>query len=149
MMIFATDGGVIGEVRMVLIAIAYLMIKHCVADFLLQTEAQRSTKGDYGALGGITHALTHVVLTAPVFLILPAADLGGVAALLTGEFSIHYHLDWAKEQVVRRNAWTSRDTPFWWALGIDQLGHGLTYVALVWLAIGLAAAPVGAGIVAP
>lgn len=46
-----------GDVRVVLLAMAYLLIKHCIADFLLQTENQRLTKGDYGAIGGITHAL--------------------------------------------------------------------------------------------
>jgi hypothetical protein len=128
---------VVGDVRIVLVAMAYLLIKHCIADFLLQTENQRRTKGDYGALGGITHALTHIALTAPVFLILPPVEIGAIAALLAGEFTVHYHLDWAKEQAVRHNGWTSRDTPFWWALGIDQLGHGLTYVALLWLALSL------------
>jgi hypothetical protein len=129
---------VVGDVRIVLLGMGYLLVKHCLADFLLQTENQRRTKGDYGAVGGITHASTHVALTAPVFLILPPIGLGAIVALLTGEFAVHYHLDWAKEQAVRRNAWTSRDTPFWWALGIDQLGHGLTYVALLWLAFSLA-----------
>jgi Protein of unknown function (DUF3307) len=126
-----------GDVRVVLLAMAYLLIKHCIADFLLQTENQRMTKGDYGALGGITHALTHVALTAPVFWLLPTVGLGAMAALLTAEFTVHYHLDFAKEQVVRRNGWSSKDTPFWWALGIDQLGHGLTYIALLWLAFSL------------
>lgn len=130
-------GAVTADVRIVLLGIAYLMIKHCVADFLLQTEYQRRTKGDYGAVGGITHAATHGALTAPVFLILPPIGFGAMAALLTGEFTIHYHLDWIKDQLVRRNGWTSHDTPFWWALGVDQLGHGLTYVALIWLAFSL------------
>ena len=130
---------VAGDVRVVLLAMAYLLIKHCIADFLLQTENQRLTKGDYGAPGGITHALTHVALTAPVFFFLPAIGLGAVLALLTGEFAVHYHLDFAKEQIVRRNCWTSRDTPFWWALGLDQLGHGLTYIVLLWLAFSLTA----------
>lgn len=138
----------VGDIRIVLVAMAYLLIKHCLADFLLQTEFQRRTKGDYAALGGITHALTHIALTAPVFLLLPPVGAGGIAALLLGEFAIHYHLDWSKEQAVRRNGWTLRDRPFWWALGLDQLGHALTYIGLLWLAFslttGVLAAPVPA-----
>ena len=134
-------GAVTGDVRIMLLAMAYLLVKHCLADFLMQTENQRLTKGDYGAPGGITHAFTHIVLTAPVFLILPPLGLSAAAALLAAEFAVHYHLDWTKEQVVRANGWTSRDTPFWWALGLDQLGHGLTYVALLWLAFSLAVLP--------
>jgi hypothetical protein len=36
-----------------------------------------------------------------------------------------------KEQVTQRNGWTSQDPGFWYALGTDQLVHGLTYVAIV------------------
>ncbi len=129
-----------GEAAMVLLAMAYLLVKHAAADFILQTETQRREKGIYGATGGLTHSLTHIALTAPVFSLLPAAAPGIILALLATEFVLHYHIDWTKEQIVRRNDWTSRDTPFWWALGIDQLLHGLTYVGLVWLALGLAAA---------
>ncbi len=129
-----------GEAAMVLLAMAYLLVKHAAADFILQTESQRREKGVYGATGGLTHSLTHIVLTVPVFAFLPATGPAIVAALLAAEFVLHYHIDWTKEQIVRRNDWTSRDTPFWWALGIDQLLHGLTYVGLVWLALGLAAA---------
>lgn len=120
---------------MVLTALAYLLVKHAVADFLLQTETQRLTKGTYGAAGGLTHCLTHIALTVPVFWILPPQGVEIAAALLAGEFVIHYHLDWLKDRVVKRNGWTSHDTYFWWALGLDQMMHGLTYVALVWLAV--------------
>jgi Protein of unknown function (DUF3307) len=122
-------------VQTVLAAIAYLMVKHAVADFFVQTESQRREKGIYGATGGLTHSLTHIVLTAPVFLLLPTLETGMIAALLAAEFVLHYHIDWTKEQVVRRNGWTSHDTPFWWAIGLDQLLHGLTYVALLALAL--------------
>jgi hypothetical protein len=121
---------------MVLAAMAYLLIKHAVADFLLQTAYQRQTKGIYGALGGFTHCLTHIVLTAPVFLLLPGVSLQRAAVILAAEFGIHYHLDWLKDQTVRRQGWTSHDTPFWWALGLDQLMHGLTYVGIIWMAAG-------------
>jgi hypothetical protein len=51
--------------------------------------------------------------------------------LVLGEFAVHYHVDWLKEQVTQRNGWTSQDRGFWYALGTDQLVHGLTYVAIV------------------
>ena len=124
-----------GDVPLVLAAMSYLLVKHAVADFLLQTEFQRRTKGTYGALGGFTHCFTHIALTVPVFFILGrGTGLALASAILAGEFVIHYHLDWTKDQVVKRNGWTSHDTPFWWALGLDQLMHGLTYVAILWVA---------------
>jgi hypothetical protein len=55
--------------------------------------------------------------------------LAGAIAL--GEFAVHYHVDWLKEQVTHRNGWTTRDPGFWHALGADQLVHGVTYLTLV------------------
>lgn len=124
------------EATLILTAMAMLLVKHALADFLLQTAHQRTTKGIYGALGGLTHSATHIALTAPILLLFPAMTPLRASSILAAEFVLHYHLDWLKEQAVRRNAWTSHDTYFWWALGLDQLMHGLTYVAIVWLALG-------------
>lgn len=123
------------EANLILTAMALLLIKHAVADFLLQTAYQRSTKGIYGALGGLTHSATHILLTAPVLFLFPSLSLGRFSAILAAEFVLHYHLDWLKDQAVKRSGWTSHDTAFWWALGLDQLMHGLTYVGIVWLAL--------------
>lgn len=123
------------EIRTVLLAIVYLAVKHFIADFLLQSETQRREKGVYGARGGLTHAFTHVVFTLPVFWLLGVGSPSKVAALLAAEFVIHYHLDWTKEQLVRANGWGTQDRYFWWALGLDQMLHVLTYIAIIWLAL--------------
>ncbi|MGL4397936.1 MAG: DUF3307 domain-containing protein [Hyphomicrobium sp.] len=121
-------------VSAVLLATIYLMAKHWIADFVLQTEHQRTTKGIYGATGGLTHGLTHMLATAPVFLLVPVPVAAVTAlGLVVAEFIVHYHIDWAKEQIVRRSGWTLKDTHFWWTLGFDQLLHGLTYVAMLWV----------------
>ena len=57
------------------------------------------------------------------------------AAIALGEFAVHYHIDWLKEQVTHRNGWTAHDRGFWFALGTDQFVHGLTYLALVALLV--------------
>jgi hypothetical protein len=129
-----------GDVRMVLVAMAYLLVKHAIADFLLQTEFQRREKGRYGAPGGLVHCLIHILATAPVFWLLPAISMATAAALLAAEFAIHYHLDWTKDWYVRSRRLTAEKPEYWWALGFDQLLHGLTYVALIWLSC-LSAAP--------
>ena len=54
-----------------------------------------------------------------------------VLGIALGEFVIHYHVDWAKEQVGRRLNATPQTSLYWHALGIDQLLHGLTYVGIV------------------
>ncbi len=64
--------------------------------------------------------------------------LAGAIAL--GEFAVHYHIDWLKEQLTHRNGWTAHDRGFWYALGTDQFVHGLTYLALVAVLVMAAAA---------
>jgi hypothetical protein len=116
-----------------LVAMAYLLAKHMLADFALQTRYQYANKGIYGHPGGLLHAGIHAVLTLPVLMIVPVASPTAAAVVLAAaEFLIHYHVDWTKEQVVRRRGWTSAMDPYWWALGIDQLMHHLTYVGFVW-----------------
>jgi len=116
-----------------LAATSYLLVKHAAADFFLQTDAIFKQKGNYGALGGLQHALIHILLTAPVFLLFPGGSSGLAIGILAAEFLVHYHIDWTKEQILRRNGWTTRDRMFWWALGFDQLLHGLTYTAILWV----------------
>jgi hypothetical protein len=120
-------------VHAALAAITYLLVKHAVADFILQTDQIFRQKGNYGAAGGLWHALIHIALTAPIFVLFPDGSLALAVGLLAGEFLLHYHIDWAKEQIVRSHDWSPRDRNFWWALGIDQLLHGLTYVAMLWI----------------
>jgi len=107
------------------------MVKHAVADFYLQTPYQFLNKGKYGHPGGFIHAGIHTALTPLVYLVLLPGSLLLVAGLALGEFVLHYHIDWLKEQVTHRNGWNTQDSGFWYALGTDQLVHGLTYLGIV------------------
>jgi Protein of unknown function (DUF3307) len=118
-------------VILALAAVAVLMLKHAVADFYLQTPYQYLNKGTYGHPGGCIHAGIHAVLTPFVYLVLVPSSLLLVLAITIGEFAVHYHVDWMKEQVMHRNGWTAHDRGFWYALGTDQLVHGLTYLLIV------------------
>jgi hypothetical protein len=114
-----------------LAAVAVLMLKHAVADFYLQTPYQYLNKGTYGHPGGFIHAGIHALLTPFVYLVLVPSSLLLVLAITIGEFAVHYHVDWMKEQVTHRNGWTAHDRGFWYAIGTDQLVHGLTYLLIV------------------
>jgi hypothetical protein len=120
-------------VHATLAAMAYLLTKHAVADYFLQSETIYRQKGIYGAPGGLLHAFTHILLTAPVFLLFPGGSAALAFSLLGAEFLVHYHIDWAKEQIVRHYGWRFADRQYWGALGFDQLLHGLTYVAILWV----------------
>jgi hypothetical protein len=123
-----------------LAAVAVLMFKHAVADFYLQTQYQYLNKGTYGHPGGFIHAGIHIALTPLVYLVLLPGSLLMAGAIALGEFILHYHIDWLKEQVIHRNGWTARDRGFWYALGTDQLVHGLTYLGIVAVLVMAAAA---------
>jgi Protein of unknown function (DUF3307) len=116
---------------LVIAAVAVLMIKHAIADFYLQTPYQYLNKGSYGHPGGLLHAGIHVALTPLVYLVLVPASLLVASLIALGEFALHYHVDWLKEQITHRNGLTAQDRGFWYALGADQLIHGLTYLAIV------------------
>jgi len=121
-----------------LAAVAVLMFKHAVADFYLQTSYQYLNKGQYGHPGGIIHAGIHAALTPLVYLVLVPGSVLVAGAIALAEFLLHYHIDWLKEQVTRKNGWTPQDRGFWYALGTDQLVHGLTYLAIVAVLIAIA-----------
>ena len=127
-------------VLLALAAVAVLMFKHAVADFYLQTPYQYLNKGKYGHPGGIIHAGIHTALTPLVYLVLLPGSLLIAAGLALGEFVVHYHIDGLKEQFTHRNGWTTSDRGFWFALGTDQLVHGLTYLGIVAVLVIAAAA---------
>jgi hypothetical protein len=52
--------------------------------------------------------------------------------LLGAEFVLHYHIDWAKEQVIRPYV-ESQGPAFWAIFGFDQFLHQLTYVAIAYV----------------
>jgi hypothetical protein len=114
----------------VLVALFYFQIKHFICDYPLQTKYQIDNKGTYGHPGGFIHAGTHALFTIPVFLIMTPTFLVG-ALIVVGEFLLHYHIDWAKQQLMARNGWQSADREFWWGIGADQLAHHLTYIGIV------------------
>ena len=114
-----------------LVAVAILMFKHTVADFYLQTPYQYINKGIYGHPGGLLHSAIHVALTPSVYIVLAPGSFLLVVAVALGEFAVHYHVDWLKEQLTHRRQWSSHDRGFWYALGTDQLVHGLTYLAII------------------
>lgn len=116
-----------------------LTVKHFICDYPLQTHWQLVNKGTYGHPGGIVHAGIHAIGTTVAFLVItPTLAIG--LAIVIGEFLVHYHIDWTKENLIRRMGWTVQDSQFWLALGLDQLAHHLTYVAiaaiLFWSAFG-------------
>ena len=122
-----------------LVALLLLQLKHFVCDFVTQTPYQLRYKGIYGHPAGLLHAAHHVVGSGAVFAVLAAVvplplTLTLVAMLLGAEFLLHYHIDWAKEHVIRPYV-ASQGPAFWAIFGFDQFLHQLTYVAIVYFVV--------------
>lgn len=105
-----------------------LQLKHFLFDFVLQTPYQLKNKGAYGHPGGVLHSGLHAAATALILLVL-ATPVALLIAIVVGEFLVHYHIDWGKEQITRRKG-TGQNAFFWRMIGLDQLLHQLTYIAI-------------------
>lgn len=112
-----------------LLLLVLLELKHFLFDFVFQSLYQVRNKGTYGHPGGLLHSGLHVLGTA-VALAVVAPPPAIFAAILVGEFVVHYHVDWSKEQIMRRTGGV-QDAFFWRMMGLDQFLHQLTYVAIV------------------
>lgn len=86
-------------------------------------------KGFYGRRGGFAHAGLHGVGSFAVLLMTGFAS-GLSLGLAVFDALVHYHVDYAKESLVRRKEWTAEQSYFWWALTADQMCHQFTYLAM-------------------
>jgi hypothetical protein len=116
----------------VLIALVLFQIKHCLCDFVLQTQGQLRAKGTYGAMGGIQHAGLHAISSLPALYVLTQSPFA-ILAFAAAEFALHYHIDFAKARVDAARGWKVTDQQYWIVFGLDQFAHQLTYLAFVYV----------------
>jgi len=102
------------------------LLKHFIADFPLQTQwmVQGKARPTDWHLPLQAHAGIHAAFTALIILPL-APQLLWLAAV---EWLAHIIIDKLKVDVSR--GWHPGQPKFWWALGADQLAHGLCYVLI-------------------
>lgn len=117
---------------LVLTCLLLLQVKHCYADFVLQTYMQTIKKGIWLDPIGISHTLEHVycslaVLFAFSFIITVSPVMIIIASLIEGV--VHYTVDYTK---VKYGSKDNTKPIFWTQFGLDQLAHQLTYLWMVW-----------------
>jgi hypothetical protein len=114
--------------------LAWLQVKHFVADYLLQPGWVLEAKGDFRRAGGYAHAAIHVAGTIPGLLLF---GLGGmtIAVLALGEFVSHFLIDHLKAVHSRSRPADVTTRAYWAAHGFDQLLHHLTYTAILLVAV--------------
>lgn len=118
---------------LILWVLVALFTKHLIVDFMLQGPYQYLNKGNLVHPGGYMHAGLHGIATAVILMILvPSCTLTFLAWLGVLDAIIHYITDFTKVNVCKRFKWTSTTSPyFWWATGIDQYIHCLTYILIL------------------
>ncbi|MEO8667272.1 MAG: DUF3307 domain-containing protein [Bauldia sp.] len=114
---------------------ALLELKHFIFDYLVQTPYQFRNKGIYGHPGGFLHAGLQALGTTAAFLAITPTLMTGIA-IVVGEFIVHYHIDWTKEQWLRRAGYTPTDGAYWRIYGLDQFAHQATYVVIAAILVG-------------
>jgi hypothetical protein len=113
----------------VLFLLMLLAFKHFICDGPLQTLRMVVGKATYGNRWGLIHAAIHCAGSLLALLISgvsPSLSLG----LAIADMIVHYHIDFVKENIIRKMKLTTRDSAFWWALMGDQTLHQLTYLAM-------------------
>lgn len=108
-----------------------LELKHYIADYFLQPGWMLGGKGDFRQLGGYAHAGAHAGLTGLV-LLLAGTPLPWLAGIVLAEFVVHYLLDYAKIHYSKGVHFDAQPRRFWSLHGLDQIGHQLTYGAIIY-----------------
>lgn len=118
----------------ILILAGLLQLKHVIADYLLQSPYILQNRYRYGHPGGLLHVGYHVAGTVLVLAVFGTA-LPVIALIGALEALFHYHLDWAKDNFTRKQGLGTQDSLFWWAIGVDQFLHQLSYLVMIaiWL----------------
>ena len=115
----------------ILILLLLIQIKHCYADFVLQTYMQTVKKGVWMDPVGISHTLDHIYCSLIALLVFSLfVPLSAFSILLVSlvEGIIHYLVDYAK---VKYGSKDNTKPIFWTQFGLDQLAHQATYLAMV------------------
>lgn len=115
----------------ILALLLLLQIKHCYADFVLQTYMQTVKKGVWMDPIGISHTVDHVYCSLVALLIFSLfVPLSAFSILLVSvvEGIIHYLVDYSK---VKYGSKDNTKPIFWTQFGLDQLAHQATYLAMV------------------
>jgi hypothetical protein len=116
----------------ILLLLLLLQIKHCYADFVLQTYMQTIKKGIWLDPIGITHTLEHVycsMIVLALFLLFFPISAPAIFLVVTVEGLVHYIVDFSK---VKYGSKDNTKPIFWTQFGLDQLAHQATYLWMVW-----------------
>ena len=115
-----------------LLLLLLLQIKHCYADFVMQTYIQTVKKGVWLDPTGISHTTDHMICTLIAMLVFSFfVPVSAIAIILVTfiEGVVHYLVDYSK---VKYGCKDNTKPIFWTQFGLDQLAHQVTYIWMIW-----------------
>lgn len=114
-------------------AVALFVIKHLLADFLLQTSWM--AKGKERDSGWVAPLLAHILVHAAGTLLIALLLAPTLAWLALVDLIVHGLIDRTKTLVQGRYRFKVEQAAFWWLFGIDQTLHHLTHLLFaIWIA---------------
>ncbi len=116
----------------ILALLVLLQVKHCYADFVLQTYMQTVKKGVWLDPIGISHTTDHIycsLIALLIFSFFVPISAGVIIGIVLVEGIIHYLVDFSKVKYGNKDI---TKPVFWTHFGLDQLAHQLTYIWMVW-----------------
>ncbi len=121
------------------ILLVALFVAHFLGDFTpLATARMQRAKSSGGPMGPIAaHAAMHAILVGLAVLTVARPSPPVVALAVGLELVSHFAIDAARARIVVGMP-ALRDpgsNPFWWALGLDQLLHGLVLIGIAVLVL--------------
>ena len=107
-------------------AVALFIIKHLLADFILQTGWM--ARGKEQSEGWLAPLLAHITVHAVGTLAIALAIAPQLAWLAVVDFVVHGLIDKTKTLIQRRHRFKIEQAAYWWLFGTDQTLHHLTHL---------------------
>ena len=108
-----------------------LVVKHALADLVLQSRLTSGDKSNLKSSKGYIHAGDHGLLTFVVLLFFTSFQNSVVIAML--DYVLHFFIDYIKTICVRRFGVVPNTRTFWIVQGFDQIAHYSCYFLYVLL----------------
>ena len=108
-----------------------LIIKHALADLVLQSRLTSGDKSNLKSWKGYIHAGDHGLLTFIVLLFFTSFQNSVIIGIL--DYVLHFLIDYIKTVLVRRFGVVQNTRTFWIVQGVDQIAHYSCYFLYVLL----------------
>ena len=108
-----------------------LIIKHALADLVLQSRLTSGDKSNLKSWKGYIHAGDHGLLTFVVLLFFTSFENSVIIGML--DYVLHFLIDYIKTVLVRRFGVVQNTRTFWIVQGVDQIAHYSCYFLYVLL----------------